>query len=235
MSHTDHRQGAASDFDRRRSIQFAEAKDVLEKYAIWQDCAHDIKIRIEAGIQGEIPETPKSLPFLDHRIVASNVIACQQAESKARDLGYAPRIITNSLSGPVEEAAGNMIIDIGGGTTEFAVISLGGLVYSKSIRIAGDEMDGAVMEYLRKTYNLLIGERTAEEIKIRIGSAYPLEEELTMDVRGRDLIAGLPKTITITSEEVREALPALNDQADRQRKPERGRSAPPGLGMGPRP
>jgi rod shape-determining protein MreB len=99
-----------------------------------------------------------------------------------------------------------MIVDIGGGTTEFAVISLGGIVYAKSIRVAGDEMDMAIMEYLRKTYNLMIGERTSEEIKIRIGSAYPLEEELTMDVRGRDLIAGLPKTISITSVEVREAL-----------------------------
>lgn len=107
---------------------------------------------------------------------------------------------------PVEEPAGNMIIDIGGGTTEFAVISLGGIVYSKSIRIAGDEMDAAIIEYLRKTYNLMIGERTAEEIKIRIGSAYPLEEELSMDVRGRDLISGLPKTVTITSVEIREAL-----------------------------
>jgi len=107
---------------------------------------------------------------------------------------------------PVEEAAGNLIIDIGGGTTELAVISLGGLVYAKSIRIAGDEMDSGIIEYLRKTYNLMIGERTAEEIKIRIGSAYPLEEELNMDVRGRDLISGLPKTISITSVEIREAL-----------------------------
>jgi rod shape-determining protein MreB len=83
---------------------------------------------------------------------------------------------------------------------------LGGLVYAKSIRIAGDEMDMAIIEYLRKTYNLMIGERTAEEIKIRLGSAYPLEEELNMDVRGRDLIAGLPKTINVTSVEIREAL-----------------------------
>ncbi|MBI3617619.1 MAG: rod shape-determining protein, partial [Candidatus Omnitrophica bacterium] len=82
----------------------------------------------------------------------------------------------------------------------------GGLVFSKSIRIAGDEMDGAIIEYLRKTYNLMIGERTAEEIKIRIGSAFPLEEELQMDTRGRDLISGLPKTISITSVEIREAL-----------------------------
>ncbi len=107
---------------------------------------------------------------------------------------------------PIEEPAGNMIIDIGGGTTEMAVISLAGIVFSKSIRIGGNEMDAAITDYLKKTYNLMIGERTAEEIKIKIGSAYPLEEELKMEVRGRDLIAGLPKMITITSEEVREAL-----------------------------
>ncbi|MBN1405051.1 MAG: rod shape-determining protein [Candidatus Omnitrophica bacterium] len=107
---------------------------------------------------------------------------------------------------PIEEPAGNMIIDIGGGTTEIAVISLAGIVFSKSIRIGGDEMDTAIIEYLKKTYNLMVGERTAEEIKIKIGSAYPLEEELKMEVRGRDLVTGLPKMITITSEEIREAL-----------------------------
>jgi len=109
---------------------------------------------------------------------------------------------------PIEEPTGCMIIDIGGGTTEIAVISLGGIVFAKSIRIAGDEMDEAIAEYMKKTYNLMIGERTAEEIKIKIGSAYPLEEELEMEVKGRDLITGLPKTIKITSEEVREALKA---------------------------
>lgn len=107
---------------------------------------------------------------------------------------------------PIEEPAGNMIIDIGGGTTEIAVISLAGIVFSKSIRIGGNEMDAAIIDYLKKTYNLMVGERTAEEIKIKIGSAYPLSEELKMEVRGRDLIAGLPKMVTITSEEVREAL-----------------------------
>lgn len=107
---------------------------------------------------------------------------------------------------PIYEPAGNMIIDIGGGTTEIAVISLAGIVFAKSIRVGGDEMDEAIIQHLKKTYNLMIGERTAEEIKIRIGSAYPLEEELTMEVRGRDLVAGLPKMITISSEEIREAL-----------------------------
>jgi len=107
---------------------------------------------------------------------------------------------------PIQDPVGNMIIDIGGGTTEIAVISLAGTVFSKSIRIGGDEMDEAIIEYLKKTYNLMVGERTAEEIKIKIGSAYPLEEEMTMEVRGRDLVAGLPKAVTITSEEVRDAL-----------------------------
>ncbi len=107
---------------------------------------------------------------------------------------------------PVQEPAGNMIIDIGGGTTEVAVISLAGIVFSKSIRIGGDEMDEAIIQYLKKTYNLMIGERTAEEIKIKIGSVYPLQEEMTMEVKGRDLIAGLPHTLTVSSEEIREAL-----------------------------
>jgi rod shape-determining protein MreB len=107
---------------------------------------------------------------------------------------------------PIQEPIGNMIIDIGGGTTEIAVISLCGTVFSKSIRIGGDEMNEAIIEYLKKTYNLMIGERSAEEIKIKIGSAYPLEEEMSMEVKGRDLVAGLPKTVTITSEEIRESL-----------------------------
>jgi rod shape-determining protein MreB len=107
---------------------------------------------------------------------------------------------------PVQDAAGNMIIDIGGGTTEVALISLSGIVFSRSIRVAGDELDEAIMNYMKRAYNLMIGERTAEEIKIKIGSAYPIEKETTMEVKGRDLVAGLPKTLTITSQEVREAL-----------------------------
>ncbi|MFH1622019.1 MAG: rod shape-determining protein [Candidatus Omnitrophota bacterium] len=107
---------------------------------------------------------------------------------------------------PIQEPAGNMIIDIGGGTTEIAVISLSGIVFSRSIRIGGDEMDLAIIEYLKKNYNLMIGERTAEDVKIKIGSASSLDEELSLEVRGRDLVAGLPKMISITSEEAREAL-----------------------------
>jgi len=107
---------------------------------------------------------------------------------------------------PVQEPTGNMIIDIGGGTTEVAIISMSGIVYSKSIRIAGDEMDEAIVNYIKRKYNLLIGERTAEEVKINIGSAYPMEKPMTMEVKGRDLVAGIPKTLNISDEEIREAL-----------------------------
>ncbi len=107
---------------------------------------------------------------------------------------------------PIHEPAGNMIVDIGGGTTEVAVISLGGMVVSNSIVVAGDEMDEAIISYFRKKYNLLIGESTAETVKIKIGSVFPLPEETSMEVKGRDQVSGLPKTIVITSEEVRHAL-----------------------------
>ena len=107
---------------------------------------------------------------------------------------------------PVQEPTGNMIIDIGGGTTEVAIISMSGIVFSRSVRIAGDEMDEAIVNYIKKKYNLLIGERTAEEVKIHIGSAYPLNESMTMEVKGRDLIAGIPTTLLVSDEEIREAL-----------------------------
>src|SRR6202000_623454 len=107
---------------------------------------------------------------------------------------------------PVQEAAGNMIVDIGGGTTEVAIISLGGIVFCRSVGVAGDELDQSIINYMRRAYNLMVGERTAEEIKIKIGSAYPSEKETSVEVKGRDLVAGLPKTLTITSQEVREAL-----------------------------
>jgi rod shape-determining protein MreB and related proteins len=106
---------------------------------------------------------------------------------------------------PVHEPTGNLVVDIGGGTTEVAVISLGGIVTSRSIRVGGDEMDEAIVQYIKRTYNLMIGERTAEEIKITIGSAIPIGNE-TMDIRGRDLVSGLPKTLTISGEEVQKAL-----------------------------
>jgi rod shape-determining protein MreB len=107
---------------------------------------------------------------------------------------------------PIDEPTANMIVDIGGGTTEVAIISLSGVVFSKSIRVGGDELDTAIVNYMKRAYNLMIGERTAEEIKMRIGSAAPLDEELTMEVKGRDSVAGLPKTLHISSQEIREAL-----------------------------
>jgi rod shape-determining protein MreB and related proteins len=107
---------------------------------------------------------------------------------------------------PITEPSGNMIVDIGGGTTEVAVISLAGIVYSKSVRVGGDKMDEAIVNYLKRKYNLLIGERTAEHIKITVGTAYPEDEVKTMYIKGRDLVAGIPKTIQIDSEEVREAI-----------------------------
>jgi rod shape-determining protein MreB len=107
---------------------------------------------------------------------------------------------------PITEPNGNMIVDIGGGTTEVAVISLSGIVYSESVRVGGDKMDEAIVNYLKRKYNLLIGERTAEQIKITIGIAYPEEKVLTMKVKGRDLVAGIPKTIEVASEEIREAI-----------------------------
>ncbi|MDQ3353692.1 MAG: rod shape-determining protein [Actinomycetota bacterium] len=107
---------------------------------------------------------------------------------------------------PVQEPTGNMIVDIGGGTTEVAVISLGGIVASQSVRVGGDEFDDAILQFIKKEYSVALGERTAEEVKITLGSAWPLEEELTAEIRGRDLVTGLPKTILTSTSEIREAL-----------------------------
>ncbi|MEZ0285781.1 MAG: rod shape-determining protein [Thermoleophilia bacterium] len=107
---------------------------------------------------------------------------------------------------PVAEPTGNMVVDIGGGTTEVAVISLGGIVCAQSIRVGGDELDEAIISYVKKEYKLMIGSQTAEEVKLEIGSAYPLREEVQAEIRGRDMISGLPKTVVLSSEDVREAL-----------------------------
>jgi rod shape-determining protein MreB and related proteins len=107
---------------------------------------------------------------------------------------------------PVQEPTGNMIVDIGGGTTEVAVISLGGVVTSQSARVGGDELDNAIINFIKKEYSLALGERTAEEVKMALGSAWPLETELHAEIRGRDLVTGLPKTIVTTTEEIREAI-----------------------------
>ena len=107
---------------------------------------------------------------------------------------------------PITEPSGNMVVDIGGGTTEVAVISLAGIVYSQSVRVGGDKMDEAIVAYMKRKYNLAIGEQTAERIKMTIGNAYPLDGQMTMEVKGRDMVAGIPKTVVVNSDEVREAL-----------------------------
>ncbi len=129
-------------------------------------------------------------------------------QAGARDVKIIEEPIAAAIGAGIDIArpCGNMIVDIGGGTSDIAVISLGGTVVSTSIKIAGDDFDDAIVRYMRKKHNLLIGERTAEDIKIRIGSAYPRPESVSVDVRGRNLVSGLPKTVTVTSEETEEAL-----------------------------
>jgi rod shape-determining protein MreB len=147
--------------------------------------------------------------------VPSGITAVEQraVEDAAREAGARdPKVIEEPMAAaigaglPVEEPTGSMVVDIGGGTTEVAIISLGGIVTSRSIRVAGDEMDEAIIQYIKKTYNLMIGERTSEELKVKIGSAIPSDKKETMDIRGRDLVTGLPKTLTITEEEIADAL-----------------------------
>lgn len=135
-------------------------------------------------------------------------------QAGARDVKIIEEPIAAAIGAGIDIArpCGNMIVDIGGGTSDIAVISLGGIVVSASIKIAGDDFDDAIVRYMRKKHNLLIGERTAEDIKIRIGSAYPRPESVTVDVRGRNLVTGLPKTITVTSEETEEALKDTTSQ-----------------------
>ena len=132
--------------------------------------------------------------------------AARQAGAKDVELIAEPMAAAIGAGLQVEEAAGSMVVDIGGGTSEVAVISLGDIVTSCSVRTAGDDFDEAIISYIKKKYNLLIGERTAEDIKIRLGSAFPYDEEESMDVKGRNLVDGLPKNITVTSEEIRESL-----------------------------
>lgn len=146
---------------------------------------------------------PSGITEVERRAVRDSAL---QAGSREVYLIEEPMAAAIGADLPIAEPNANLIVDIGGGTTEVAVISLGGMVVSKSIDIAGDEMDEAILLYFRKRYNLLIGETTAEEVKIQIGSVYPLAEEKTMEVKGRDQVTGLPRTITITSEEIRQAL-----------------------------
>ena len=152
--------------------------------------------RIVIGVPGEITQVEKrAVRDSAQKAGASEVFLVEQAMMAAIGAGL-----------PITEPSGNMIVDIGGGTTDIAVISLSGIVYSRSVRVAGNEMDEALINYLKRKYNLLIGERTAEMIKCELGSAFPLKERLSMVIKGRDLVEGIPKELTITDEEIREAL-----------------------------
>jgi rod shape-determining protein MreB len=146
---------------------------------------------------------PSGITEVEKRAVKDSA---EQAGARLVYLIEEPMAAAIGVGLPVQEPAANMIIDVGGGTTEVAIISLAGIVVTRSVRVGGDEMDEAIIQYLKRNYNLMVGERTAEEIKISLGSAYPLKEEMVLEVKGRDLIAGLPKTLRITSEEIREAL-----------------------------
>ena len=152
--------------------------------------------RIVIAVPSEItPVERRAVQDSAYRAHAREVYLVEQALAAAIGAGL-----------PIEEPSGNMVVDIGGGTTDIAVISMSGIVYSRSLRLAGNAMDEAVMDYLKRKYNLLVGERTAEQIKMEIGSAYPLEKPRTMEVRGRNLIEGMPRTVTIDDAEIREAL-----------------------------
>jgi rod shape-determining protein MreB len=155
-----------------------------------------VRPRIVICVPSDITQVEKrAVKDSAYRAKASEVFLVEEAMAAAIGAGL-----------PVTEPTGNMIVDIGGGTTDVAVISMAGIVYSRSVRIAGNRMDEDIIQYIKRKYNLLVGERTAEEIKINIGSAFPLDEELTMEIKGRDLVEGIPKTLVISDEEIREAL-----------------------------
>ena len=155
-----------------------------------------LRPRIVIGVPSEITQVEKrAVKDSAYRAKASEVYLIEEAMAAAIGAGM-----------PITEPTGNMIVDIGGGTTDIAVISLSGIVYGKAVRIAGNALDEAIIQHIKKTYNMLIGERTAERIKIKVGSAFKLDEPITYDIKGRHLIEGVPKTITITDEEIRTAL-----------------------------
>jgi rod shape-determining protein MreB len=155
-----------------------------------------VRPRIIIGIPSEVTQVEK-------RAVKDSALKAKASEVYLVDQAMAAAI---GAGLPITEPSGNMVVDIGGGTTDIAVISLAGIVYSKSVRVAGNEMDEAIIQFIKKKYNLLIGERTAEQVKLEIGSAFPLDEPITMEIKGRDLIEGIPKTLTVTDAEIREAL-----------------------------
>ncbi|WP_041438329.1 rod shape-determining protein [Thermodesulfobium narugense] len=180
-----------------------ETTEMMLRYFIKKALSSGIfKPRVVVGI-------PSGITGVERRAV---IEASQRAGGREAYIIEEPMAAAIGAGLPIDEPKGCLIIDIGGGTTEVAVISLGGMVVAKSLRVAGDELDEVIMEYCKKEYNLLIGERTAEDIKINIGSAYPLREEKSMEVRGRDLITGLPKSLNLTSVEIREVIGPIVDQ-----------------------
>jgi rod shape-determining protein MreB and related proteins len=183
------RDGVIADFDTTAAMLSYFIKRALKGRTF-------LKPRVVVGIPSGVTEVEK-------RAV---IDATLQAGAREAYLIEEPMAAAIGAGLPVSEPVGSMVVDIGGGTTEVAVIALGGIVTARSIRVAGDEMDEAIIQYSRKAYNLLIGERTAEDIKIKIGSAYPQKDEQTIEVRGRDLVSGLPRTVRMTSTQVREAM-----------------------------
>ena len=155
-----------------------------------------VRPRIVIGVPSEITQVEKrAVRDSALKAKATEVFLVEQAMMAAIGAGL-----------PITEPTGNMVLDIGGGTSDVAVISMAGIVYSRSVRVAGNEMDEAIIQYIKRKYNLLIGERTAEEVKIKLGSAFPLDEEMTLEIKGRDLVEGVPKTIVVSDEEIRESL-----------------------------
>jgi rod shape-determining protein MreB len=175
-----------------------EITEAMLRYFIQK--AHNRKTLVRPRI---IISVPSGITQVEKRAVRDSA---QSAGAREVYLVEEPMAAAIGAGMPIQEPSGNMIVDIGGGTTEVAVISLSGIVYAKSIRVAGDEMDEAIVNYVKRKYNLLIGERTAEQIKIEIGSAFPQEPKRTVEVKGRDLVAGIPRTQTISDDEIREAM-----------------------------
>jgi len=181
--------GVIADFDQTQHMLQGFIRKVVRHNAFFGP-------RVVIGI-------PSGVTEVEWRAVKEAAMKAGAAEAYTLEEPFAAAI---GAGLPVGEPTGSMIVDIGGGTSEVAVISLGGIVTSRSIRVAGDEIDEAIVAYVRRVYNLLIGDRTAEEAKIQIGSAYPLPDEMTMEVRGRDLITGLPRSAVVSSQEIREAI-----------------------------
>jgi rod shape-determining protein MreB len=175
-----------------------EITEAMLRYFIQK--VHNRKTLVRPRI---VVSVPSGITQVEKRAVRDSA---QSAGAREVYLVEEPMAAAIGAGMPIQEPSGNMIVDIGGGTTEVAVISLSGIVYAKSIRIAGDEMDEAIVNYVKRKYNLLIGERTAEQIKIEVGSAFPLEHKQSVEIKGRDLVAGIPRTQTISDDEIREAM-----------------------------